>query len=108
MKTHNVILNGKTFYDLAIDSDIKTEQGEYYNSGCLLDYDYIKIYYRLIAADLIKKNQLLILKQLNKWEFVGQLKNVDGVNADGKQSMFILTILEKRTKERRLRFSQGR
>ena len=56
MKTHNVILNGKTFYDLAIDSDIKTEQGEYYNSGCLLDYDYIKIYYRLIAADLIKKN----------------------------------------------------
>ena len=28
-------------------------------------------------------------------EFVGQLKNEDGINADGKQSMYVLTILEK-------------
>ena len=46
---------------------------------------------------------MLILKQLNKWEFVGQLKNVDGVNADGKQSMFILTILEKKNKRKKIK-----
>ena len=28
-------------------------------------------------------------------EFVGQLKNIDGINADGEQSVFILAILEK-------------
>ena len=38
---------------------------------------------------------------------VGELKNVDGINPDGTQSMFILTILEK-IKETRLKFSQGR
>ena len=44
-----------------MDSDIKhseeirkptTEQGEDYTTGCLLNYDYIKNHYRLIAIDL--------------------------------------------------------
>ena len=43
-------------------------------------------------------------------KFVGQLKNVNDnynvVNADGKQNMFVLRILEK-IKETRLKFSQG-
>ena len=39
-------------------------------------------------------------------EFVGQLKNVDGINADGTQFMFVLTISEK-INETRLKFSQG-
>ena len=46
---YNVIINGKKFYDQAIDSDIKryeeirkltTGQGGDYNTGCLLSYDY--------------------------------------------------------------------
>ena len=32
-------------------------------------------------------------------ELVRQLKNADGVNNDGTQAMFILTILEKRSKK---------
>ena len=45
----------------AIDSDINwreetrkltTGQGEDYTTGCLLDYEYIKNNYRLIAVDL--------------------------------------------------------
>ena len=55
-----MIIHGKHFYDQAIDSDIKryeeirkiTGQGGDYTTGCLLDYDYIKSYYRLIAVDL--------------------------------------------------------
>ena len=51
----------KNVYDQAIDSDIKqyeeirklaTGQDEDYTTECLLDYDYIKSHYRLIAADL--------------------------------------------------------
>ena len=40
-------------------------------------------------------------------KYVRQLKDVGGINADGVESMFILTISEK-IKERRLKFYQGR
>ena len=39
-------------------------------------------------------------------EFVGQLKNLEGVNPGVTQPVFALTSLEK-IKETRLRFSQG-
>ena len=67
IKNYNVIINGKNFYYQVIDSDIKrheevrnltTEQGEGYTTGCLLDYDYIKNYYRFIAVDLSKQKEL--------------------------------------------------
>ena len=60
---YNVIINGKNFYNQPIDSNIKryeevrkitTGQGEDYTTGCVLDYDYIKNHYRLIAVDLIR------------------------------------------------------
>ena len=44
-------------------------------------------------------------KAIQQIELAGQLKNTDGVNADGEQSMFVLTILEK-IKEARLKFSR--
>ena len=111
-----VIINGKKFRDQAIDSDIKryeeirklaTGQGKGYTTGCLLDYDYIKNHYRLIAIDLSRQKELdADPKAIQEIEFVGQLKNEDGINTDGTQSIFILTILEK-IKEARLKFSQG-
>ena len=111
-----VIINGKKFHDQAIDSDIKryeeirklaTGQGKGYTTGCLLDYDYIKNHYRLIAIDLSRQKELdADPKAIQEIEFVGQLKNEDGINTDGTQSIFILTILEK-IKETRLKFSQG-
>ena len=60
-KKYNVIIKGKSFYDQPIHSDIKrykelkklaTDQDENYTTGCLLDYDFIKNNYRLIAGDL--------------------------------------------------------
>ena len=67
IQTYNVIINGKSFYDQPTDSDIKryeeirkltTRQDEDYTTGCLLDYDYIKHLYRLIAADLSRQKEL--------------------------------------------------
>ena len=116
IKSFNVIINGRNFYDQAIDSNIKwyeeikkltTGKGEYYTTGCFLNYGYIKNYYRLIAVDLSKQKELdADPKPIQQIKSVGQLKNVDGINADWTQNMFILTILEK-TKETRLKFSQG-
>ena len=59
-----MIINGKIFYNQAIDSDIKryeeirnltTGQGEDYTTGCLLDYEYIKNHYKLITVDVSKQ-----------------------------------------------------
>ena len=37
---------------------IATGQGNYYTSDCLLDYNYFKNYYKLIAINLSKKQVL--------------------------------------------------
>ena len=66
----------------AIDSDIKryeeirkitTVQDEDYTTECLLDYEFIKNYYRLIAVDLSRQKELdADPKAIQQIEFVGQ------------------------------------
>ena len=62
----------KNFHDQFYDQHeeirkLTTVLGEDYTTGCLLGYDYIRKHYRLIAIDLSKqKNQMLIQKQFNK------------------------------------------
>ena len=107
--------NRKNFYYQAIDSDIKwykeirkltTGQGEDYTIGCLLDYNYIKNHYILIAVDLSRQKELdADPKAIQQIEFVDQLNKL---NADSNaESMFVLTTLEK-LKQTRLTFSQGK
>ena len=110
-----MIINGKNFYDQAIDSDIKrykeirkltTGQGEDYTTGCLLDYEYVKNHYRLMAVDLNRQKELdADPKAIQQIEFVGQLKKLNNNNND-VESMFVLTILGK-IKEIRSEFSLG-
>ena len=46
-----------------------------YTNGCLLDYDYIKNYYRLIAFDLSRQKELdADPKVIQQIEHFGQLK----------------------------------
>ena len=87
IKNYNVIINGKNFYDQAIDSDIKqyketrkltTGEGEDYTTACLLDYEYIKNHHRLIAVDLSSQEEL-DADPKSIQQIVGQLKNVDGI-----------------------------
>ena len=97
-KNYNVIIYGKKLCDQTTDSDIKryeeikkltSGQSEDYIIRCLLDYDYIKNHYRLIVADLSRQKELEgELKAIQQIEFVGQLKNIDGVNTDSTQLMF--------------------
>ena len=67
ISNYNAIINGKNFHNQPIDSDIKryeeirklaTGQVEDYTTGCLLDYDYTKNHYRLIAIDLSRQKEL--------------------------------------------------
>ena len=78
---------------------IATGQGDDDTTGCLLDYQYVKDYYKMIAVDLIKQKVLdadpRAIQQIN---FTA--------NLDRAGNTRIYFILEE-TKETILDFSQG-
>ena len=67
LNKYNVIIVGRNFYDNPIESDIgkyrelkkvMIEKGEDYTTGSLLDYNYFKEHYKLVAVDLSKQKEL--------------------------------------------------
>ena len=77
---HNVLIDDRNFYDQPFNDQIKTYdevrkiatgKGDDYTAGCLLDYQYFKDHYQLIAVDLSKQNELDAIQQV---EFYGKLE----------------------------------
>ena len=67
LEKYNVIIDGRKFYDNPIESDIKKYRelkkvmigkGEDYTTGSLIDYNYFKKHYKLVAVDLSKQKEL--------------------------------------------------
>ena len=67
LKKYNVLIDGRNFYDNSIESDIEKYRelkkvmigkGEDYTTGSLLDNDYFKKHYKLVAVDLSKQEEL--------------------------------------------------
>ena len=67
LEKYNVIIDGRNFYDNPIESDIEKYRelkkvmigkGEDYTTGSLLDFDYFKKHYKLVAVDLSKQKEL--------------------------------------------------
>ena len=98
VKDYNVIIDKLAFFDLPI----KTEEEAYekiidisrnfeYTTGHLLDYDYFKKYYKLIAIDLSKQQVLLenedLIQQIN---FIGRLTEAVVFIIIGKKEKTIL------------------
>ena len=63
IKNYNVMIDGKNFFDQPVRNDlitydsmqkIVTDQGDDYTTGCLLDYNYFKKFYKIIPTDLSK------------------------------------------------------
>ena len=87
VKDSNVIIDKLAFFDLSI----KTEKEAYekiidigrnneYTTGNLLDYDYFKKYYKLVAIDLSKQQVLQENEDLiRKINFNGRLGNAANV-----------------------------
>ena len=82
IKDFNVLINGKSFFDLPV----KIEEEAYkkimdmsnnndYTTGNLLDFAYFKENYRLIAIDLSKQTKLKDPQQIN---FIGKLDKDNG------------------------------
>ena len=101
--SYNVLIDGRNFYDQPINDSIRkydeirkiaTGKGDNYVTGCLLDYNYFKKNYQLIAVDLSKQRELdADPRAIQQIEFIGMLKTRSNV----------FTILEK-SKETILEF----
>ena len=104
VKDYNVITDKLAFFDLPIKTEeeahekiIDISRNNEYIPGNLLDYDYFKKYYKLIAIDL-RKQQVLqenedLIQQIN---FIGRLE----------QAANVFIIIEKK-KSTILEFSQN-
>ena len=79
----NVLIDGRDFYDQSVNDQIKnydeirkigTGKGDDYTTGCLLDYQYLKDHYQLIAVDLSKQKELdADPRAIQQTEFYGKL-----------------------------------
>ena len=78
---------------------VATGQGDYYTTGCFLDYPYFKDSYKMIAVDLSKQNELDANPKLNQ-----QINFTANLDSAGNTRIFFF--LEE-AKETRLNFSQG-
>ena len=104
VKDFNVIIDKLAFFDLPIKNEeeayekiIDISKNDEYATGNLLDYDYFKKYYKLIAIDLSKQQVLQenkdLIPQIN---FIGRLE----------QNANIFVIIEKK-ENTILEFSQN-
>ena len=103
---YNVLIDGRNSYDQPINDQIKkydeirkiaAGKGDDYTTGCLLDYQYFKDHYQLIAVDLSKQKRLdANPRAIQQIEFYGIL------NTNSQ----VCTVLEK-SKETALEFYKG-
>ena len=104
VKDFNVIIDKLAFFDLPIKNEeeayekiIDISKNDEYTTANLLDYDYFKKYYKLIAIDLSKQQVLQenkdLIQQIN---FIGRLE----------QNANIFIIIEKK-ENTILEFSQN-
>ena len=108
IKDYNVMINGKDFFDQPVKSRVRTYdnmqktatgQEDDYTTGCLLNYNYVNNYYKMIAIDLSTQQALDDdPKAIQEINFTGNLDP-----AAGGTMFFII----EGAKETTLDFSQG-
>ena len=100
--------DGRNFFDQAIDSMTKKYenirkvaigQGDDYTTGCLLDYNYFKENYKLIAIDLSKQQELDADPRA-----IQQINFAANLDRQGNTTIFFIT---EEAKETVFEFSQG-
>ena len=104
MKGFNVLIDGKPFFEIpvrnkeeAYEAIIEMSKNNDYTTGNLLNYEYFKDHYKLIAKDLSKQIELENLDLKQQINFTGRLE-------ENNATMFF--IIEKK-EETTFEFSQN-
>ena len=99
IKDFNVLIDGKSFFDLPIKNEeeayekiIDMSNNNNYTTGNLLDFAYYKENYKLIAIDLSKQTKIKDPQQIN---FIGKIERQD----NGVTMFFIIERSEETTFE---------
>ena len=89
IKKHDVRIDGQNLFDqpvrhklITYDNirNIETRQGDHYTTGCLLNYNYFKNYYKIIAIDLSIQQALdANPKAVQQINFTGNLSQQAGI-----------------------------
>ena len=81
IKDFNVLIDGKPFFEIpeknkeeAYEAVIEMSKNNDYTTGNLLDYEYFKDHYKLIAIDLSKQIELENLDLNQQINFIGRLE----------------------------------
>ena len=92
------MIDGLNFFDQSVRNDlitsdkigqIATDVGDHYTTGCLLDFNYFKNYYKMIAIDLSKQQALdADPKAIQQINFTGNLNR--GQNVNNNTIMFLI------------------
>ena len=97
IKDFNVLTDGKPFFEIpvknkeeAYEAIIEMSQNNDYTTGNLLDYEYFKDYYRLIAIDLSKQIELENPNLKQQINFIGRLE-------ENNATMFFITETKEET-----------
>ena len=103
IKDFNVLIDGKTFFDLPVKNEEDTYKkiidmcnNNDYTTGNLLDFAYYKENYRLIAIDLSKQTKLKDPQQIN---FIGKI--------EGQSNGVTMFFITRRSEETTFKFSQN-
>ena len=105
---YNVLIDGRNFYDQPINDQIKkydeirnitTGKGDDYTTGCLLNYQYFKDHYQLIAVDLSKQKELdADPRAIQQIEFSGKLETNSQVCTVLEKSKETIRILQRNSR----------
>ena len=95
------MINGQNFYDQPVRNDlitydnirkIATDQGDDYTTGCLLDYDHFKEYYKMMVIDLRKQRALgsdpKAIQQINFTGNLEQQATIFFIIEEAKETVF--------------------
>ena len=81
IKDFNVLIDGKPFFEIPVKNKeevyeqiIEMSKKNYYTTGNLLDCEYFKDHYELIAIDLSKQTELEIPDLKQQINFIGRLE----------------------------------
>ena len=102
------MIDGKNFLDQPVKNDkvtyeniqkIAIGQGDDYTTGCLLDYTYLKKYYKMVAIDLSKQQALDAVPRA-----IPQINFTANLGRNGKTRIYFIL---KEAKKTVFEFSEG-